>query len=255
LVRVPLLKAIEAATATVYETEHLAKVEDPALRARMQAVVLESNLAGLEEFGDVWFQCIRAKMVRMTLCADWVVLAMALDNSGFDTYEKALISGAARMLPPYHEFYFAYLAAVQDEAVLKALKATPPDPTTRTDLFSHYTVNLIDASAEGGFKAVPFATHFAPSLGPVLEAFDAWIAECAAAEATMGTTTTTAGGGTWDAAARASYSAFIAHYRACVSMVESPEALEAAWTELDRKWMDTKMPIQVRHNTIIIMHS
>jgi hypothetical protein len=31
-------------------------------------------------------------------------------------------------------------------------------------------------------------------------------------------------------------------------MVETPEALEAAWRELDRKWMDTKMPIQLIHD-------
>jgi hypothetical protein len=191
LQRVPLLKAMEAATAAVYEREHLVKVEDEALRSHMKAVVLESNMAGLEEFGDVWFQCIKAKMVRMTLCADWVLLAMALEESatGFDTYERALISGAARMLPPYHEFYLAYLAAVQDEAVVSAFKATPP-PTSRADLYSSYTVNLIDAAAEGGFKALPFATHFAPSLGPVLVSFDTWISELAAAETTLGSTNT-----------------------------------------------------------------
>ena len=54
--RVPLLKAIETATAQVYESEHLNQVGD---------VVLESNMAGIEEFGELWFECIRAKMVRM----------------------------------------------------------------------------------------------------------------------------------------------------------------------------------------------
>jgi hypothetical protein len=63
--RVPLLKAIETATAQVYESEHLNQVGDESLQVMMRRVVLESNMAGIEEFGELWFECIRAKMVRM----------------------------------------------------------------------------------------------------------------------------------------------------------------------------------------------
>ena len=71
LQRVALLKAIEAATAEVFEKEVLAHKEG-ALQTQMRAVVLESNMAGIEEFGELWFVCIKAKMDRMTLCADWI---------------------------------------------------------------------------------------------------------------------------------------------------------------------------------------
>ena len=33
---------------------------DAALQAQMRAVVLESNMAGLDEFGPRWFQCVEA---------------------------------------------------------------------------------------------------------------------------------------------------------------------------------------------------
>jgi hypothetical protein len=52
--RVPLLKAIEAATAALYERTHLSAVADATLQATMRRVVLESNLAGIDEFGPLW---------------------------------------------------------------------------------------------------------------------------------------------------------------------------------------------------------
>ena len=36
---------------------------------------------------------------------------------------KALIAGAASVLPSYHEFYLAYLQVVQDPAIVAALEA------------------------------------------------------------------------------------------------------------------------------------
>ena len=47
-------------------------------QTQMRAVVLESNMAGIEEFGELWFVCIKAKMDRMTLCADRTQCCIAL---------------------------------------------------------------------------------------------------------------------------------------------------------------------------------
>ena len=62
-------------------------------------MVLESNMGGLEEFGEKWYACVKAKMTRMNLCADWIVLAMEKEACGFDLFERAFITGAAKMLP------------------------------------------------------------------------------------------------------------------------------------------------------------
>ena len=90
-----MLKEIETATAHAYEAHHLSKIEDESLRAQTWAVVLESNMAGLEEFGETWFACIKQKMVRMNLCAEWIGHLLALPSveddkhpSGFDPYER-----------------------------------------------------------------------------------------------------------------------------------------------------------------------
>jgi len=157
------------------------------------------------------------------------------DTSGFGAFERALISGAARLLPAYHQYYLDYLDAVQDQKVVAALKANPPPPS-RTDLHSHYTgIRLTEG---GELVATPMAVEYAAALGPVLAEFDAWILACAAAEPS----------GSWDAAACESYIAFLKQYRAAMAEIGDAEALEAAWVELDHRWMDTKMPIQLVHD-------
>ena len=241
LQRIALLKAIEAATAAVYEREVLSLEPDARKRSQVRAVVLESNLAGLDEFGPEWYECIRAKMQRMTLCAEWIVLALdaGAAASGFDAFERALVAGAARMLPAYNRYYLDFLAAVRDEAVIAALQAHRPPPDAAA-IHSHYTVVRCGAA---GLSAVPFATHFAPALADVLARFDEWIAACRAADAACGDQSAP-----WDAEARATYVAFLQQYRDALALNAEAPALEAAWTELDRRWMDTKMPIQIVHD-------
>eukprot|EP00928_Gymnodinium_smaydae_P078373 TRINITY_DN6224_c0_g2_i2.p1 TRINITY_DN6224_c0_g2~~TRINITY_DN6224_c0_g2_i2.p1 ORF type:complete len:586 (-),score=139.03 TRINITY_DN6224_c0_g2_i2:191-1948(-) len=249
LQRVGLLKAIEEATAFLYEAEYLSKEPDDAVRKQMRAVVLESNMAGIKEFGELWFRCVKEKMVRMTLCADWILCVMqgdpvGGDSTGFNAFERALVAGAARVLPCYNQYYLDFLAAVQDEAVASKLKASPPPPS-ETDLYNSYTV--VRLAADGSFTTVPFATHFATSLAPIIAAFRAWIKELQTVDASMAAGATDASD-PWNASARASYIAFVQQYEACLSSEESPAALEAAWAELDRKWMETKMPIQLVHD-------
>ena len=245
LQRVPLLKAIEAATAAQFESDVLGKIEDGEWRQQVRRVVLESNLGGLEEFGDKWYACIKEKMRRMNLCAEWIALAMEKDACGFDLFERALIIGAANMLPPYHEYYLAYLAAVQDPAIIAALKAAPPAADDEL-IRSHYTV--VQLAADKSLTAEPFASYFSnPKRGcvaPILARFDDWIANCKAAAKTTANEKV----GSWDAAARETYVAFLEQYRASTALDDSPQALEAAWTLLDEKWMDTAMPLQLVHD-------
>jgi hypothetical protein len=241
LQRVPLLKAIEAATARAFQSDVLDKVDDEEWRQQLQRVVFESNMGGLEEFSEKWYACVKEKMKRMNLCADWVLLALQTEACGFDLFERAFISGAAKMLPSYHELYLAYLAAVQDPAVLAALKATPPSADDEL-IQSHYTV--VQLAADHSLTAKPFARHFSSSLTPILANFDDWIASCKAAARTMANEQV----GPWDSAARETYIAFIEQYRAATALDDSPAALEAAWTVLDHKWMETAMPLQLVHD-------
>lgn len=204
LQRVELLKAIEKATAEVYEKHVLGKVEDEALRQQLRAVSLESNLAGLEEFGPEWYACIQSKMVRMELCTEFVsrALDVAGDGCGFDAFERALVAGSARALPFYNQYYLDYLHAVQAEDVCAALAAQPP-PTDRADLYSSYTVVRLNEQTKQ-LSAVPFATHFGACLAPLLASFDGWISACTAAiDAPI------AEASPWTADARAAYVRFL----------------------------------------------
>eukprot|EP00929_Paragymnodinium_shiwhaense_P004664 TRINITY_DN10577_c0_g1_i1.p1 TRINITY_DN10577_c0_g1~~TRINITY_DN10577_c0_g1_i1.p1 ORF type:complete len:572 (-),score=153.64 TRINITY_DN10577_c0_g1_i1:210-1925(-) len=241
LQRVPLLKAVEAATARLFETDVLDKIDDQEWRQQVRRVVLESNMGGLEEFGEKWYDCVREKMKRMNFCAEWITLAMEKEACGFDLFERAFITGAAKMLPSYHALYLAYLGAVQDPAVKDALKATPPAADDEL-IQSHYTV--VQLAADKTLTAEPFARHFSSCLAPILTHFDEWIASCKAAANTLGNEKA----GPWDAAARETYIAFIEQYRVSTALDDSPQALEAAWTLLDYKWMDTGMPLQLVHD-------
>ena len=64
LQRVQLLKAIEAATARAFETDVLGDIEDMEWRQQVRRVVLESNMGGLEEFGEKWYACVKEKVRR-----------------------------------------------------------------------------------------------------------------------------------------------------------------------------------------------
>jgi len=241
LERVQLLKAIEAATARAFETDVLGQIEDEEWRQQVRRVVLESNMGGLEEFGEKWYACVKEKMQRMNLCAEWIILAMEKDACGFDLFERAFITGAAKMLPSYHAFYLAYLAAVQDPAIIAALKATPPAADDAL-IQSHYTV--VKLAEDQQLTAEAFASNFSTSIAPILAHFDEWIESCKAAAKAMADQKV----GPWDAAARETYIAFIEQYRASTALDDGPQALEAAWTLLDYKWMDTGMPLQLVHD-------
>jgi hypothetical protein len=280
LSRVALLKAIEAETGALWARTALGAEADPAAAAQLKAVVLESNMAGIEEFGARWHACIAAKMDRMCLCADFVALALQQPPSsrsddvdggahptGFDGFERALVGGAANVLRAYNHYYLAYLATVQDLEVGTALKASPPSADD-AELFSSYTAVTLapypagngsanGSTDQGRFCAAPFASHFAAALAPVLAGFDAWIIACEdATNAAAAAGNEAAADGVeadlsdrrWTTESRAAYVAFLKHYRHCLGLVGSASELEAAWCELDHFWMATKGCIQVVHD-------
>ena len=71
-------------------------------------------------------------MVRMQLCAEFVVRACeeAGDDCGFDAYERALIVGAAKILPCYNQYYFDYLASVQEPGRVQQVQRRAEVPMT-----------------------------------------------------------------------------------------------------------------------------
>jgi hypothetical protein len=51
---VVLLKSIEAATAVEFNLQVISAIDDAILQATVRRVVMESNLAGIDEFGPLW---------------------------------------------------------------------------------------------------------------------------------------------------------------------------------------------------------
>ena len=170
--------------------------------------------------------------------------AMQHQQSGFDQFERALVTGAAKLLPAYHQYYLDYLAAVQNDAVVKALAANPPEDA---ELLSSYTCVRLDEKT-GELTSAPFATHFESALGPVLAGFDSWIEGCVAADSAVNAAGAEAQTAEWSAESRQSYIRFLKQYRDCLGANTDAAALEAMWTQLDRVWMDTRMPIQLVHD-------
>ena len=107
---------------------------------------------------------------------------------------------------------------------------------------------MVKLAADKSLTAEPFASFFSSPeracIAPILACFDEWIASCKAAASAMADKKV----GPWDAAARETYVAFLEQYRASTALVDGPEGLEAAWTLLDYKWMDTAMPLQLVHD-------
>ena len=246
--RVALLKQLVAASGEEWQRRALTKEAEPDDKRRkdLRRVVLESNLAGIEEFGEDWFYCISAKMDRMNLCADYIILALSSNGAqtGFDAFERALIVGCARIKQVYDAYYFDYLNLVQNPEEVAAIKANPPvAPEAGGDafIFSHYTAVAKSSSAAGRYTYEPFAVRFRASLAAPLREFDRCIAAMKAAEKSENV----ASG--WSADQRQKYVKFMQHYRECLAC-ENIEELEAKWTDLDRFWMDCKAPIQVVHD-------
>jgi len=233
LERVALLKELEVVGANLFKVTTLASEKNEDMKAKMQRVIFESNLAGIEEFSAEWFYVIKAKMACMQAVRDVCEYAFTTMGgaTGFDAFERALVLGSIRISTHYDPYYLAYLAAVQEENVLTKIATNPP-PTSNEACHNSYTVVL--HSDADGYSTQPFARYFGFTLSPILTAMNDMIA---AMKAVPGLS-----------ADQQAYIDFFEHYRDCHSADADPATLEAMWTDLDRKWMDTKMGIQVVHD-------
>jgi hypothetical protein len=154
---------------------------------------------------------------------------------GFIEFERELILGCTNISSLYGAYYFSYLEAVQDPAITTKLVMDPPSPDTEGDCYSHYTI--VKHSEEGGYSTVSFAAHFAEVLAPILAEMDALVAKLQAVSAASSPSSSAE-----TLQEHAAYIAFFQHYRLCHSSDVSAAELEELWSELDRKWMNMKVP-------------
>lgn len=235
LTRVALLKQLEIVGANLFRVTTLANEKSEALKTKMVRVIFESNMAGIEEFSAEWFYVIKAKMACMQAIRDVCEHAFLTlqGDTGFDEFERALILGSIRISTLYDPYYLAYLATVQEENVLTKIATNPP-PADDAACHNSYTVVLPSTITTSGFTTQPFARYFSATLTPIIAAMNDMIAAMKAVEGLN--------------ADQRAYIDFFEHYRDCHQADTDPATLEAMWTGLDRKWMDTKLSIQIVHD-------
>jgi hypothetical protein len=232
LERVALLKKIDAVTTGIFRKSFVDTEADAGFKRKIEKVVFESNMAGIEEFSSEWHTLIKLKMRRMQLTRDFVCAAInnLADATGFNPFERELITGSSEISGLYDAYYIKYLDAVQEPSVIEAIAANPPSPSQK-ECYSHYTIVQHSPS---GYSTISFAKYFEGCLAPIIAAMDDLIGRLRACSTLT--------------ADQQNYIAFFEHYRLCHSSDVSAEALEELWSELDRKWMDTKGDIQIVHD-------
>lgn len=232
LERVALLKKIDAVTTEIFRKSFVDTEEDATFKRKVERVVFESNMAGIEEFSTEWHSLIKLKMKRMQLTRDFVCAAVnnLANATGFNSFERELIIGSSTISGLYDEYYIRYLDAVQEPSVIEAIAANPPSPDQK-ECYSHYT---IVQHTSAGYSTVSFAKYFEECLAPIIAAMSDLINRLRAVPDLT--------------ADQLNYIAFFEHYRLCHTSDVTAEELEELWSELDRKWMDTKGDIQIVHD-------
>eukprot|EP00899_Mesostigma_viride_P019936 jgi/Mesvir1/27944/Mv20155-RA.1 len=246
--RVALLKEISAISARSF-TKHVDSLGlDTTKRAQIQRVVLESNMSGIEENSELFYELLDYKEQRFSRSRDLICATLADaelgPTSGFDEWERTLIVGATRISQAYGPYYTAWMRAASHPSVLAAVADSASDgPSLRnrdacTHLLSAYTMIRV-RKAESGyeFNCEPYAVFFEAVLQPVLDAFDACISTLSSLQKVP------QGHGDEPAAMLA----FLKEYRNAMAE-RDVEKLEAQWEATDRKWMDCRGPIQIVHD-------
>ena len=233
LERVALLKKLDVVTSSIFRESFIDTEGDAAMRRKIERVVFESNMAGLEEFSTEWYDLIKLKMQRMQLSRDFICAAINElgATTGFNAFERELITGSATISALYDEYYLQYLATVQEKYIVSTIAASPPAPSQR-ECYSHYTI--VHHSPESGYTTTSFAKSFQTVLEPIIAAMDSLIENLRAVPDLSPD--------------QQNYISFFEHYRLCHATDASAEVLEELWSELDRKWMDTKGDIQIVHD-------
>ena len=106
----------------------------------------------LLQFGVSFFEVLALKCDRMALCRDMVAKALAekAGASGFDAFERALITGSAAISHAYDAYWAAWMKAVQHPA----LKAALGGPTAQTEKMNNAQRDLTRCQTESPLTRV-----------------------------------------------------------------------------------------------------
>jgi len=237
LTRVHLLKEIEKLTGQAFlarlGTDELGRPRVSDLRIQAERVIFKSDLAGIQEGSQKWFELMKAKQARMSLTRDCILFALEgefEEKCGFNAFDRALICGSTRISQAYDEYWNVWMQAcihsdVKDAIDMVDEKEHPPF------LKSPYTMIRISKDTFGKtvLTVEPYAIFLNDVLKPVLVAFDNCINEISSLNR------------------RDPNVAFMIAYRDALAETEI-EKLDSAWERVDRRWMDCDGPIQVVHD-------
>jgi len=246
--RVALLKHIDQkVTHDAFKAAIESKVPDAGKRGLISRVIFESNLSGVTEGSAFFYELLQRKCERMALCRSTIrhTLDRLGDASGFNAFERALITGCSRISDEYDNYWVEWTKAVSHPAVVAALNdssdVTQKSRAACSHLLSPYTVPRVQIG-DGGylFRCEPYAVFFSQVLQPVLSAFDACIAALVAVAG---------GAGPKLEGQESATIAFLRQFRVALSE-RNVDRLDAQWTACDSKWMDCKGPLQVGRTLI-----
>ena len=171
--RVNLLKRIDQITAEIFEA-WLKDSEFGANEKRSEDIkraVFLSNFAGIPEGTDHYYECLKLKCLRMSICRTVIIATMrSSEDIGFGAWERTLITSCAEISEAYDEYYIIWLQCMQSP-VLKAFSKARESNASLSEpslyLLSPYT--MVRQGSE--FVAEPYAVFFEKPLEPVLSAF------------------------------------------------------------------------------------
>lgn len=238
LQRVALLKRIEEVSGEAF---FKSLQVDPTELKQVARVVVESNMAGVEEGSERFFELLDHKARRMSLCRDMVDLALSdpqmATTCGFTDFERLLIIGSAHISQAYDAYFLCWEKEANHPLLLTAIESQDADTLASRDgcvhLLSPYTMALTQCRGKGFvFKCEPYSVFFESLLDPVLNAFDVCIQSLHSCT---------------NSPQERAMVAYLHQYRH--SLAESnPDHLESAWELCDRLWMDTQGSLQVVHD-------
>lgn len=235
--RVQLLKEIERLTGQAFlarlGTDELGCPRLPELRKQAEKVIFKSDLAGIQEGSEKWFELMKAKQARMSLTRDCILFALEgelEEKCGFEAFDRALICGSTRISQAYDEYWNVWMRACIHSDLKKAID-TVDEKEHPPLLKSPYTMIRVSTGtvAKTELTVEPYAVYLKDVLKPVLSAFD----NCIHALSMLNRSDPNV--------------AFMIAYRDALAETDI-EKLDSAWEKVDRLWMDCDGPIQVVHD-------
>lgn len=238
--RVALLKAIDNLTEKAFfEGLSLSRQE----LKEVTRVVVESNLAGVEENSERFFELLTLKAQRMSLCRDVIILVLSESEHrqacGFTEFERLLIIGSAHICQAYDAYFFSWQREANHPLLLTALESKNPETLKSREncvhLLSPYTMARARCRGPDRFEFAcePYCIFFESLLDPVLNAFDV----CIQSLSTLVDLQTD----------HRHMLGYLRQYRHSLAEA-NPDHLESAWELCDRLWMETQDAMQIVHD-------